>query len=227
VHLVVFDMDGTLIDAAHSPMDDGCFWRAVREVFGLAGDGPEWIEDLRHVTANSMAAQFCKQQLGRDASSGELRLIGRRHEAHLASALAKLEPATYRMPGSAELLAALSDIPGFGWAVATGCFSVTAKLKLGFAGLLQETTVLATSDDAVSREEIMLNAAARARGAGREFTQYSYVGDGVWDLRAAQNLGWKFIGVADGHRAQELRRLGAEHILPHFHPESAFLQIVA
>lgn len=116
---------------------------------------------------------------------------------------------------------------GFGWAVATGCFALTAKLKLGFAGLLQDDTVLATSDDAASREEIMLAAAARARGAGREFTRFTYVGDGVWDLRAAQNLKWEFIGIADGQRALELRRLGAEHVLPHFHPASAFLQVLA
>jgi phosphoglycolate phosphatase-like HAD superfamily hydrolase len=227
LHLVVFDMDGTLIDAAHSPIDDRCFWRAVREVLGLAGDGPEWIENLRHVTATNMAAQFCEERLGRATSSGELLLISRRQEDHLAAELSKLEPLTYRTPGSAEVLAALSDTPGFGWAVATGCFSVTARFKLGFAGLLQSDTVLATSDDAVSREEIMLAAAARAHRAGRAFTRFSYVGDGVWDLRAAQNLGWEFIGIADGQRAQDLRRLGADRVLPHFHPSRAFLQILA
>ena len=227
MHLVVFDMDGTLIDAALSPIDELCFWRAVREVLDLAGDGPEWIENLRHVTASSMAGQFCEERLGREASSGELHLISLRHEGHLAKALAELEPLTYRTPGSAEVLAALSDMAGFGWAVATGCFSVTAKLKLGFAGLLQDGTVLATSDDAVSREEIMLVAAARARRAGREFTHFTYVGDGVWDLAAARNLGWEFVGIADGRRAQELRLLGAGHVLPHFQPANAFLQILA
>jgi phosphoglycolate phosphatase-like HAD superfamily hydrolase len=174
-----------------------------------------------------MAAQFCEERLGRETSSGELHLISRLHEGHLAKALAELEPLTYRTPGCAEVLAALSDMPGLRWAIATGCFSVTAKLKLGFAGLLQGGMVLATSDDAVSREEIMLAAAAWARGAVREFTRFSYVGDGAWDLRAAQNLGWDFIGIADGQRAQELRLLGAVHVLPHFQPASAFLQILA
>jgi phosphoglycolate phosphatase-like HAD superfamily hydrolase len=227
VHLVVFDMDGTLIDAAHSPIDDSCFWRAVREVFALAGDGPEWVENLRHVTATGMAAQFCEERLGREVSTAELRLISRRCEAHLANALADLEPATYRTYGSIEALAALSETHGFSWAIATGCFSVTAKLKLGFAGLLPDETILATSDDAVSPEEIMLTAAARASGVGREFTRFSYVGDGIWDLRAARNLGWEFIGIADGERAQALRQRGAEHVLPHFHPASRFIQVLA
>jgi hypothetical protein len=35
-HLVVADMDGTLIDPAHSSIDDRCSWRAVREVLGVA-----------------------------------------------------------------------------------------------------------------------------------------------------------------------------------------------
>ena len=169
---------------------------------------------------------FARGGSGRAASIGELHLISRRHEGHLAKALAELEPATYRTFGSIEALTALSNTPGFSWAIATGCFSVTAKLKLGFADLLSGDTVLATSDDAVSREEIMLAAATRARGAGREFTRFSYVGDGAWDLRAAQNLGWEFIGIADGQRAQELRR-GAVRVLQHFHPASALLQILA
>jgi hypothetical protein len=66
----------------------------------------------------------------------------------------------------------------------------------------------------------MLAAAAQAHPTGSEITRFSYVGDGVWDLRAAQNLGWEFIGIADGQGAQELRRLGAQHVLPHFHPTS-------
>ena len=226
MRLVVFDMDGTLIDPVHSSIDELCFWRAAREVLGLAGEGPEWIENLRHVTAVSMAAQFCEERLERKISTGELRLISRQHKAHLAIELAGLEPATYRAVGSAEALTALANAPGLSWAVATGCFDLTARLKLTFANLLRGDTVLATSDDAVSREEIMLAAAARARGTGRQFTRFSYVGDGVWDLRAAQNLGWEFIGIADGQRAQELRRSGAEHILPHFHPTSTFLQIL-
>lgn len=54
-----------------------------------------------------MAAQFCEERLGRDASSSELHDISRRHEGHLAGALVNLEPVIYRTPGSAEVVAAL------------------------------------------------------------------------------------------------------------------------
>jgi phosphoglycolate phosphatase-like HAD superfamily hydrolase len=45
---------------------------------------------------------------------------------------------------------------------------------------------------------------------------FTYVGDGAWDLQASQELGWRFIGIADGARAEQLKLAGADLIRKNF-----------
>jgi FMN phosphatase YigB (HAD superfamily) len=51
---------------------------------------------------------------------------------------------------------------------------------------------MSSGDDAHSRTEIMRICARRM---GSVIASFIYVGDGEWDLKAANELGWKFIGV--------------------------------
>ena len=46
-------------------------------------------------------------------------------------------------------------------------------------------------DDAISREDIMLHCLNQIGGSGVPV----YFGDGEWDVRAAAELGWRFVGV--------------------------------
>jgi phosphoglycolate phosphatase-like HAD superfamily hydrolase len=52
------------------------------------------------------------------------------------------------------------------------------------------------------------------------------VGDGVWDVRAARELGWRFIGIAAGEQAERLREAGAGLIVPNYCPVEAFLALL-
>jgi phosphoglycolate phosphatase-like HAD superfamily hydrolase len=73
MHLVVFDIDGTLTDT--NLVDGECYWRAVREVLGLSGERPDW-SDFHHVTDVGIAAELCARHLGRQLSSPEIEAIG-------------------------------------------------------------------------------------------------------------------------------------------------------
>jgi phosphoglycolate phosphatase-like HAD superfamily hydrolase len=129
------------------------------------------------------------------------------------------------VPGALDLVASL-DRPDSGpaVAVATGGFRDSAHAKLAAAGLAAVTTwPFASGDDAISRAEIIALARARA-GPPR---QTIYVGDGVWDCRAAHALGLGFVGIATGERAAALRAAGARHILPDFTDPAAFWDAVA
>ncbi len=42
------------------------------------------------------------------------------------------------------------------------------------------------------------------------------VGDGVWDVRTARQLGYAFIGVGSGAEADRLRAEGAGHVVADF-----------
>lgn len=87
---------------------------------------------------------------------------------------------------------------------------------------------MATSDDAFDRDEVIQVAADRAKEhyGQREWTSIVYVGDGIWDLRAAKNLGCGFIGIASGNKADVLMRAGAKHVLPDFAEMASFLKAI-
>lgn len=225
LHLVVFDIDGTLTDT--NAVDGDCYWQAVCEVLGLSGQQPDWSA-FCHVTDAGIASELCLHYLGRELSNKAMEAIGVRLARLLEIALNCKDPDAHQIPGAAEILSILTNSTEFAVALATGGLRVSAELKLRRAGLPVLELPLASSTDAVTREDILRIAAARAaRKYGRPFTTFTYVGDGVWDVRAARALGWRFIGIGSGEHAEKLRRTGAVTIVPHYRPTEAFLKCLA
>ena len=135
-----------------------------------------------------------------------------------------LEDAFRRQPdsclpleGGPEMIRQLAE-SGMAVALATGGWESTARLKLEQAGYDIRDIPLASSSDADTREEIMRIAERRARDRHgvMAFDTITYVGDGVWDARAAANLGWRFVGVGTGEQAVRLKREGAFAVIDHY-----------
>ena len=57
------------------------------------------------------------------------------------------------------------------------------------------------------------------------FRSISYVGDGVWDVRAAQSLGYKFVGIGSHRVAEGLHVEGADIVIPDFDTPGAVDQL--
>jgi phosphoglycolate phosphatase-like HAD superfamily hydrolase len=225
MHLVVFDVDGTLTDS--SEVEDECLWQAAREVLRLPNDHSPWIDDLRHVTDLCKVSQHCEKRFGRPITSSEVELVRKRLVQLLQDSPAARNSKLSQIAGASEALSRVSAARGFAIAIATGCFLSLAEFKLRGAGIFDASVPLAGSDYALSREEIMLNAARQAAQKHKvEFSDFTYVGDGIWDVKAARNLGWNFIGVGTGERAEALRRSGAVKIIPHFEPPRKFLDLL-
>ena len=116
------------------------------------------------------------------------------------------------------MLRYLAGQNGMAVALATGGWESTARLKLEWAGYDIRDIPLASSSDADTREEIMQIAELRAqdRHGAPGFDTITYVGDGVWDARAAASLGWRFLGVGMGEQAARLEREGAFAVIDHY-----------
>jgi hypothetical protein len=84
MHLVVFDIDGTLTDTCE--VDSGCYWVAIQQVFRIAADQPDW-STFRHVTDSGIACESCERYLGRPANESEIDAIRQRLVTLLESAL--------------------------------------------------------------------------------------------------------------------------------------------
>jgi phosphoglycolate phosphatase-like HAD superfamily hydrolase len=85
---------------------------------------------------------------------------------------------------------------------------------LQHAGLNIENFAFASGEDALKRTEIMTRCQQQAAAQAKvdRFAKFTYFGDGVWDARAAADLGWQFFGIGAGQKAEQLRAAGAVHV---------------
>jgi phosphoglycolate phosphatase-like HAD superfamily hydrolase len=226
MHLIVFDVDGTLTDTTAVGAEG--FWQAAREVLRLPPNHPQWLDEVEHYTDLGIASQHCKIAFGRDLTASEIDFLKRRLVASLDAALLANAECIRAMPGAAKVLAAIGSTSDFCAAIATGCFLASAEFTLRKTGLFDGSIPMAGCDNAPSREAIMLSAARKA-GAKHacQFSSVTYVGDGVWDIKAARNLGWGFIGIASGDGAEQLRRAGAAMVLPNFSRIEEFFDAIS
>ncbi len=220
MHLVMFDVDGTLTHT--NTVDNDCFLAALNEIFNIADVDRDWTT-YTHVTYQYCFFEIVRRYAGREASQDELLATKKRH-VQLLQEKADTDTSRFQqVAGADEALAMLQKRPDVTVALATGAWLEPTRIKLQTAGLKMNGIPTATSNDSVSREEIMRIAEARAQeAAGVPFRTRTYVGDGVWDVHAAANLSYYFIGVGTGAREETLRAEGAKRVVPTLETSGAF-----
>ena len=175
---VIFDVDGTLI---HSGAVDAEFYeRAFFETFGARLPTTDWAS-YRNATDRGIVEEAA-ERLGLP-----LDRLGAMRERFVSalSALNEIEP----VAGARTILREL-ELRGIKVGIATGGWEAAARAKLR-AARVEASVPLVGSDDFARREDIVRAAIDRVGGAGETV----YVGDGLWDIVAAKNLGIGFVGV--------------------------------
>jgi phosphoglycolate phosphatase-like HAD superfamily hydrolase len=209
--LAVFDLDGTL--TATNDVDSRCFVEAVRAELGFTVDD-DWSR-YRDCTDEGILAEACESRSGGFLDAPRRERVKRRFADLLAEAAGAAPVEFAPLPGASALLARLAST---GWVVciATGAWRVSAELKLQAAGL-PRSLPLFCSDGLRGREAILRSAMAHGRAvATASIVRTVAVGDGVWDVAAAAGLSLPFVGVAEGPRAERLRRAGAAVVIPDY-----------
>jgi len=217
--LAIFDVDGTL--TVSNEVDDRSYLEALALEFGIDGVDPDWSH-YESVTDGGILREIFRSRLGRMPVEEEIARFRTSFIALVTRAVAR-DPGLCRpVPGSAAALADLARDGGWAVALATGGWRASAALKLRAAG--HDVTGLpgAFAEDALGRDELLRVALRRAAELHRvRFARTVYVGDGVWDLRAARSVGLGFIGIGSDPRGH-LRAEGAPRILPDFMDLTAF-----
>ena len=214
MHLVVFDIDGTLTRT--DSIDEVCYVAAVAEALSIPDIDTDWTS-YPHVTDSGILRQVVQSSLGRDVLPEEMNRVCQCFHRLLEDVFRRQPDSCLPLEGGPEMIRQLAG-SGMAVALATGGWESTARLKLEQAGYDIRDIPLASSSDADSREEIMRIAERRARDryGAPGFEMITYVGDGVWDARAAANLGWRFVGVGTGEQAVRLKREGAFAVIDHY-----------
>lgn len=214
--VAVFDIDGTLTDTYE--VDVECYEAAVLAELGLEipSDWPTFDE----VTDAAILATAC-HRLGRPIPDQEVQSRIAHRVAELLEAAYAEGPDRFRaIPGAVGIFQTLTEA---GWtvAMATGAWRPSALVKLRAAGVPFEGTPLASSSDHPSRAGIIRHA-VNSLPSGCE-GPFVYIGDGVWDGRASLSLGYAFVGVASGSKAEQLKDVGASAVVPDFSDAALFL----
>jgi phosphoglycolate phosphatase-like HAD superfamily hydrolase len=214
--LVLFDIDGTLLNAAGGGRV--AFSRALKAAFGGSGE----ISHINFSGATDLRVlhQLLREQGVEPESRHEERFF-RHLPEEMERALTERPPLLF--PGVRELLDALTRDSAFALGIVTGNQEGSARAKLRHAGLDAYFRFGGFGCDHADRVEIARQAIARGPGSRSGFL----IGDTPSDIQAAHACGLTAIGVATGTFAPDiLERSGADYVLDALHPVEAVLSIL-
>ena len=220
--LVMFDIDGTLTETMK--VDEECFVRSFKDVFGFADIDTDWSHYPRPTDSGIFHDVFTSR-IGRSPTAQEVSQF-RQHFIQLLAAVSSQFPFA-PVAGADRLLSRLAQGGPHRVSLATGGWRDSARLKMASAGMCFDDHAAASADDALDRESIMRLSKQRASERyGESFACTVYVGDGVWDARACRSIGIPFIGIGTGSRATRLSAEGAVCVFPDFSDADIFLRSV-
>jgi len=189
-HLVVFDIDGTLVDS--TGFDSSLYVDALRDVLEYEASF-DWSA-FPHVTDAGLLDE-CMRRRGLSDPDASLRREFQARFIESVRTYIDANPGQVReIPGARAMFDSLRRLPGLQVAIATGGWHETALMKLAAAGFEVGATPMATSSDHHDRREIMRLAERRACGELPP-RRRTYFGDGAWDQQACHSLGWEFIAI--------------------------------
>jgi len=183
--LFVFDIDDTLTKSAQ--LHQEAFYKAMLDL-GIKKIDSNWGDYLHHT--DSYIFQENYQQ--NFSSSFNPNLIAEFETRILHHLNIKL---VHEIAGSVTLINTLQQ-KGYGVCFATGSLRVPALKKLDQIGLSYNPKLVIASNSIQSREGIVSEAIRQSKLVyEKDFQQIISIGDGLWDLKTAQNLDLEFIGI--------------------------------
>ena len=157
MHLVMFDIDGTLTETMK--VDEECFVRSFKDVFGFADINTDWSHYPR-TTDSGIFHDVFTSRIGRSPTAQETSQF-RQHFIQLLAAASSQSPFT-PVAGADRLLSRLAQGGSHRVSLATGGWRDSARLKMASAGMCFDDHPAASADDALDRESIIRLSRQRA-----------------------------------------------------------------
>ena len=221
--LIIFDIDGTLMNT--NEVDEKCFLDAFGEYLGVDLRKQTWHE-FRHVTESSIAEEIFETVVNRKPKPEEYielkALFLQKLETELHSDRSQFE----EVQGALEFFNYLQALDDFNVGIATGSWSLSAKVKLDAISLDYSNIPFSHCDYFISREEIILDVIHKSRNKhNKEFEEIIYFGDGIWDFNTCRNVGIRFIGI-DCTNNGKLLNLGTKNVFNDYLDKEIILQVM-
>ena len=223
ITLVLFDIDGTLLDTHGAGR--AAFVQALESVFG-------WKDDLNYIRFEGATdLDVLRRVMARHG-----KLPNKEDEARFFQQLPiemekTVANAHFTMhPGVKEALEILSRYPNYFIGLVTGNIETCARVKLRKFGLHNHFILGAFGQEHADRNQIASLALARARQKlqpGQQIAHRFLIGDTPSDIAAARALGARCIAVTTGsHSREALEDAGADIVLNDLGNVSEVLSII-
>lgn len=205
--LFVFDIDDTLSQTAK--LHQAAFVVALQKM------GVEEIDtnfgDYQHHT-DSFIAKVIYEEDRQEAFTLE-----KLNQFHQLLTEEVMKYSIQEIKGAKQKLAEIEMESEFGICYATGSLLKPAQYKLDEIGIKDYQNRLTASDQLFEREQIVSSAIEKAKKYYRQdnFEQIISVGDGLWDLKAANQLAIHFVGMGDRNQ-RVLTESGAKVVYSDF-----------
>nr|WP_298098326.1 HAD family hydrolase [uncultured Shinella sp.] len=206
--LVVFDLDGTLIDTAHDLV------ASLNHTIGLEGLAPVGYGDLTYLVGHGGQVMIKRafSLRGRDITDGELeRMLGVFVE-HYAEAMPGV---SVPYPGLVEAMDRLSGA-GYRLAVCTNKMEGLARRLIDGLGLTARFAAITGGDTFAVRKPDAEHLLGTVRLAEADPKRTVMVGDSLNDILVARNVGVPSIGVPFGYSDVPVAELEPSHVVTHF-----------
>lgn len=221
--LAIFDIDGTLTKT--NQIDHICYINTVQHFIDKSFKSFD-AESFTHFTDSSILIELYERFLDRQPSPSEEQAFKTHYFQALRDNLSHSPHYFQAIDGATEIMHAFSE----DWAVAlaTGCWTESAHIKLEGGRVNIGTHPLATASDAITRQDIMLTAVERSKQLHQveHFEHVVYIGDGLWDKTSCASISMPFVGMdADNHH-YTTGKLGDFHLLSNYTDQDRVFQLL-
>jgi len=194
MNLVIFDVDGTLVQSAR--IDTDCFVRSLEELFGIKNINTQW-DTYKTATDWNIFEEIYEKSFSKKPTSKEINMHIELFTHLLNEYYQKDRNLFQEISGANRLLAKLRSHDIWKIAIATGGWGKSTLLKIKFAGININDIPFVSASDSRIREDILgtcINNSKKHYNADR-FDRIVSVGDAMWDVKTAAGLRIGFVGV--------------------------------
>lgn len=187
-NLIVFDIDDTL---TKSEFQHQLAYVNTMKHFGITEINTNW-KTYKHHTDSYILSKNYEANLKRDFTFSFIPDF----EAKMTEELLKLKP-TEGIVGGKAVVDFFINETNYAITFATGSLLQPALVKLKQARIAHNKDLVVSSNTIFEREGIVAEAITRAKHIYNvdRFESIISIGDGLWDLTTARNLGVHFIGI--------------------------------
>jgi beta-phosphoglucomutase-like phosphatase (HAD superfamily) len=210
---IIFDIDGTLTNT--TKVDDKCFIKAFRTVFGIDISNQKWSE-LTNVTDWGITEEIILKNWNRVPTVIEYKKMISEFVTQLQSELIANEKQFQEIKGALNFIDFLRTKSNIKIGIATGSWEKSANLKLKSLGINSSEFVFSNSDHFKTREAIVSNTIRKLNeNWNNKVDRVIYFGDGTWDFLVCKKLGIEFIGI-DNTKNNKLKKIGTKLVFKDF-----------